>query len=239
MSEPGGRRDCLDETTVVRFYEGSLPDAEVEQVREHLTICPACLELAREARTFLEAMRGPQAMPRPTLLHRSWVKWSLAAAALIPVFVWVGSLMRQRDAIEIVAAPYSRASLDNANTAWRGADGADDRFERAMLAYLASDYQAAEQGLEAHVAAHPEDDRGRFYLAVTRLLRGRTTDAVADLSRLAEDSAEPLRSEARWYRALAWLKAGDRDRAVEELQWFANGSSSHAPDARSLLDRQR
>lgn len=239
MSEPGKQPGCFDEATVVRFYEGALAEDEADRLREHITTCAACLELARDAHAFVAAMRGPQAVPRQLQPRRSWAGWWLAAAAVIPILIWVAPLMRQRDAIEIVPAPYLRASLDNSNTAWRGAEGADDRFELAMRAYLAKDYQAAELALEAHVSSHSEDDRGRFYLAVTRLLRGRTADALADLSRLTEDAAEPLRSEARWYRALAWLKTGERDRAVEELRWLASSSSSRAPEARALLDRQQ
>jgi hypothetical protein len=50
---------CLDEQQVVEFYSGVLGDEEAERVRNHLADCPKCLDLAREARQFVEMMSGP------------------------------------------------------------------------------------------------------------------------------------------------------------------------------------
>ena len=54
---------CLDEQQAVAFYSGSLSQEEAEGVRNHLADCPACLDLAREAQQFVEAMSGPVDVP--------------------------------------------------------------------------------------------------------------------------------------------------------------------------------
>lgn len=75
---------CLNEERIFAFYSGRLEESEAESVRDHLAECPGCLETARDARQFLEAMDNPAAVKRqaPAAIsarsHRaSWKQSSL------------------------------------------------------------------------------------------------------------------------------------------------------------------
>jgi hypothetical protein len=53
-----GASSCLDDSQMVAFYSGRLDETETESIRAHLADCRECLELARDAREFLQFMSG-------------------------------------------------------------------------------------------------------------------------------------------------------------------------------------
>ena len=81
---------CPGEPRLLAFYREELDEDQADAVREHLATCPACLELARDAREFLAALRG--ADPAPALpprrlaaapRSRRTALWAAAAAATV------------------------------------------------------------------------------------------------------------------------------------------------------------
>jgi hypothetical protein len=60
---------CLDEQQLVAFYSGEASEEQAEAIRDHLAECGRCLELARDAREFLEdAREGPAVAPMPVAI---------------------------------------------------------------------------------------------------------------------------------------------------------------------------
>src|SRR5262245_59584154 len=66
---------CLDHSQIVAFYSRQLDETEMESIRTHLADCPECLELARDARQFLQFMSEPVEVDAA----------SLAAPSLTPI----------------------------------------------------------------------------------------------------------------------------------------------------------
>lgn len=54
---------CLDEERLLAFYSTEMMDSEKEAIRDHLADCPRCLNLAREAKEFLNAIGEPLRSP--------------------------------------------------------------------------------------------------------------------------------------------------------------------------------
>jgi hypothetical protein len=168
-------------------------------MREHLATCPACLELARDAREFLAALCGAEPAPAvppgrsdaPPRSRRAAL-WAAAAAtaalAALGLYAWRTERQPTRPA-ELV---------------WRG-DAGSAAYDAAMEHFRAGQFETAETALEAYVLAHPADDRARLDLAVCRLRVGRTADARRELAELAEQGDEAIRAEARH-----WLSELDR-----------------------------
>jgi tetratricopeptide (TPR) repeat protein len=81
---------CLDEEQMAAFYAGQLGDRQADAVRDHLVECPACREMARDARQFVHAMTEPKhtttsASAAPWYRRHERKLWLLAAAVLIAV----------------------------------------------------------------------------------------------------------------------------------------------------------
>ena len=188
---------CLGEPRLLAFYREELDEDQADAVREHLATCPACLELARDAREFLAALRGADpALPARRLAaaprSRRTVLW--AAAAAVSVLAVLG----------LYAFRTERQPPRPAEVVWRGDDGSA-AYDAAMEHFRAGRFEAAEAALETYVLAHPADDRARLDLAVTRIRVGRTADARRELAQLAEQGDDAVRAEAR-----RWLAELDR-----------------------------
>ncbi len=190
---------CPGEGRLLAFYRGALEEAEADGIREHLATCPVCLELARDAREFVVALRGDETRPapppaRPAARPRSrrTAAWALAAAITACAALGLYALLPER-----------RAAA-GADLVWRGDDGSGE-LAVAMEHYRAGRFDAAEVALESYVLAHPADDRARLYLAVSRMRVGRTADARRELVRLAGQGDESVRAEAK-----RWLAELDR-----------------------------
>ena len=190
---------CPGESRLLAFYRGEFDEDPADAIREHLATCPACLELARDAREFVAALRGadpapalpprrPAAAPRP----RRAALWAAAAAATVLA------------ALGLYAFRTERQSPRPAELVWRGDDGSA-AYDAAMEHFRAGRFEAAEAALETYVLAHPADDRARLDLAVARMRVGRTADARRELVRLAEQGDDAVRAEAR-----KWLAELDR-----------------------------
>jgi hypothetical protein len=235
-----GAGPCLPPERLAEFYAGALTESEQDAVREHLSTCTICLEVARDARAFVEAMEplGPATWRRPS-------RWTvLAAAAVLAGIALISAsahLLRRGGGesdvatrLVVVPAPYAAAGDD---LVWRdgGESPGTDPLDAAASRYRAGDYPGAVTDLAAYVATHGGDPRGLFYLGVARLLTGEAGAAADDLAAAAAMPGAP--PEAGWYLALARIKAGDRVRAREELGRVATSGSLHREEARRLLER--
>ena len=167
---------CLDEQQAVAFYSGSLSQEEVEGVRNHLADCAACLDLAREARQFVEAMSGPvDAPPNQTavegasrapvrsqpLTRRSlWqtlraylrVSPALAFSVAAAVVVLAGSAL-------LIAEVFR---LQNQLQNMQAAQGEKDRQLQELNQELAQERARVEQltaELQGHTGTPPQPDR--------------------------------------------------------------------------------
>ena len=190
---------CPGETSLLAFYRGELDEGQADTIREHLATCPACLELARDAREFLAALRGAEPAPalppgRATAAPRSRRTALWAAAAAVTALAALG----------LYAVRTERPTRRPAEVVWRGDDGSA-AYDAAMEHFRAGRFEAAEAALETYVLAHPADDRARLDLAVTRIRVGRTADAHRELAQLAEQGDDAVRAETR-----RWLAELDR-----------------------------
>jgi hypothetical protein len=190
---------CPGEARLLAFYRGEFDEDQADAIREHLATCPACLELARDAREFLVALRGAEPAPtvpsrRATAAPRSRRAALWAAAAAVTALAALGLY-----ALRTESPPPRQAEV-----VWRGDDGSA-AYDAAMEHFRAGRFEAAEAALETYVLAHPADDRARLDLAVTRIRVGRTADARRELAQLAEQGDDAVRTEAR-----RWLAELDR-----------------------------
>jgi hypothetical protein len=244
-ARPGAVGACPAEERVFAFYAGSLAFADEDEVRAHLVACAACREVAADAREFLAAIGGE---PGRTAALGS-PRWrTVAALAAGLVLLAGGALLTRR----LVPRPQPSAAPAPAPNPWRdlpvetaeyvpeddvlwrdeGAP-AGDGFADAMEPYARGDFAESARRLGAYLARRPQDTRARFYHGVTLLLLGRDGEAVAALEPVTGD--ERLGPEARWYLALAHLRAGESKRARPLLQGLAEGSGPRRAAAQARL----
>jgi hypothetical protein len=241
FAPPGG---CIDPQEMVAFYEGRLEASAEDAVRAHIAVCRACLATARDARAFVDALAAAPAASRTTARGAWWAAAAvLAGLSIVGLYAlkpWRGVDLVPREAPSrgpLAAAPYRPEEGAGAASGivWRGPEDAR-AFAKAMEPYARGDYRGAELSLETYLGRERDDDRARFYLAVTRLLLGDADDARRDLELLDGAAEPPLREEARWYLALASLSTGRAAQAEPLLRALARDPGPHRADAQRLLD---
>jgi hypothetical protein len=255
-----GSSSCPGEERILAFYAGSLSARDEDALRDHLATCAACVELGQDARRFLAAMgeTGPGDAHRAPARPRRWLLPLAASLTLLAAGIWRGSVLwpRKPGPLSQGAAPSPAPPPPAPGTAWRDlviekagytVPAADDivwrdgsegpaPFVTAMEPYARDDFRGAEQRLGAYLAQWPRDDRARFYRGVSLLLVQQPADAIPLLEAAAQ-AGGALGPEARWYLALAHLKAGDGAAALAELRAVEQTSAARRSQARALVAR--
>lgn len=226
----------LDEPTLLDFHRGRLPGAREDVVRAHLGACASCVEIARDASRFLEAMGESAPVQEPRRLP-SWLP--LAAVVLLALggaSLWLATREADRwSALPVSATAWPLSAEEE--LLWRS--GEDDDFAAAMEPYARGDYAAAEAELSRYLQSRPGDPRALFYRGVSLLMLGRADEARPALESASRAATGPARDEASWYLALSALKSGDREAAVRELEQLAGLDGSRRDEAAALLRRIR
>jgi hypothetical protein len=236
MNRPDQQR-CPDAAEWFAFYADAVDAPTAESLREHLSDCSGCLELAQDARQFVTALQTSQAGVVDTKPARSRHHgWLVAAAAVTALLLVPWSLHDTSIEVAIERPLYQPEGFEAPRTEWRDAAG-ESSFAAAMKHYQAREDRAAERALESHLALHRSDATARFYLAMTRLQLGHDADAIAELTRLIETENHPWRDAARWYRALAWQRTGENARARTEFRAIAERGGAYATQAQQWLER--
>jgi cytochrome c-type biogenesis protein CcmH/NrfG len=202
---------CPTDQTLASFYAGELSAHEEDVVRDHLVDCAACIERARDAAAFAEAMKGVVQGKAGGRRFGGLPKWAAAVAAVFVatafIFLWqtvqtpVDPAARWRD---FTVDPAPNVSDDAHDMVWRGGEQPASEteggsFAWAIAPYRTGDYSEARARLDRRVGNDPGDERARFYLA------------------------------------LSCLKMGDEGRAVSLLREVASRPGDHAERARALL----
>lgn len=258
LGTPGST--CPTTEEILAFYMVTQADTDAGPLAEHLARCPSCLELSRDARLFLEAMREPVSH-RIVRFDRTFAALAAIAAGLVLLVggVWAvrwGLAPRPLSREPAAGATPSLAPTDRwgdlqiakadysphepaPDVLWRGEDDAAppaaDGFAQAMEPYRRDDFAKAEARLEHYAAREPKDHRARFYLGVSRLLLGRSREAIPLLRSVMDQDRGSLGKEARWYAALAHLKAGEEPLASPLLEVVVATSPEHRAPAEALL----
>jgi hypothetical protein len=253
---------CPPDATLASFYAGELAGHDEDALRDHLADCHACVERARDAAAFVDAMKDDAREVPPGRRIGRVPAWAVAMAAVFAaaaiLVAWrmstplppvtspdlasaeplppADARERWRD-LAVEAAPY--VPDDGSGILWRGGDRPSDTPAEGSLAwamepYVAGDFAGAATRLNRRLRAGPNDDRTLVFLGVSLLLAGEPDEAVEPLRRVAEGRGT-LSGDASWYLAVACLKTGDEACAVARLNDWAAQAGDRGERARRLL----
>jgi hypothetical protein len=170
-------------------------------------------------------------------LYRSYVYWA-AAAVLILI---VGSVLLLRPTPTETLALYEtyyKPYPDVFNPSVRGESSTSTTStrEKAFAAYRAGRYEEALQLFHALTGDNrQEQDNIRLYLGNCYLALDSLDAAGKAFLSIGADSH--IASQAKWYLAMTYLKAGTADRAKSVLHTLVDEGGSYADRAREILQK--
>jgi Putative zinc-finger/Tetratricopeptide repeat len=226
-----GRRHLTPER-IVELAEDGAP-APTEDEARHLQRCERCsaeVSWMRSTPPVVDALGG-KVVPVPGA-RRPWTAFLLLAASLAAIVLWQsGGGDRHLDRLARLE-PLPVHLTREAPT---------DPFEqdrlRGLQRYSESDWDGARQALARALAARPDREELRLYLASAALLGGDTAAAIRGLRSLVASADPRIREEADWQLANALLLTGDAEEAISLLEDMTGGTGRHAADAAELLGR--
>jgi hypothetical protein len=209
------RRDCAltnRDETVAAYLAGRLDEFARADFETHMLLCERCQDELR----FLSATRALAERHRPSLRASAWAAAALvAAAAVIVAVAWPRGA--QPDSETLAALGRVDAAPVYFGLPVRGGDNADSLFEAGMLAYDEGNWQTAERALRQAAALGSSPDVTWFFIGASALMADRAAFADSAFSRVIAQGEGPYLAEARFYRAKALLRVGDRSSAMTEL----------------------
>lgn len=264
FGSPADRR-CPSPDVLLPAAEGTLPEPVLSRVRAHAAGCPLCRELTAALQTAADAAPTPDeearlaaAKPARGSPRLAWWPVMAAAAAILAVTaVSVAWLLDATPPASPAAQPVRveararggfllpleppRIDLPRTPLVLRGApvDPYVTELIRAVEPLRAGAYAEAAEGLQRLHDRYPQRPHSSFYLGVALLLGGQVERAITPLERardLAPDGGA-LRSDASWYLAVAFERAGRRHDAIATLTVLCGSGGSN--DARACLSLHR
>jgi TolA-binding protein len=158
---------------------------------------------------------------------------SLAAAALLGVFILIRTLIPSSDTTQIFESNYM--PFDAMSTITRGINN-DDAYSNSIEKYKTGDYQTAALGFAAALKNDPSSISTQFYLGLTNLALKNYEQAENLLSKVVNNSGE-FGKEARWYLGLTYLETGNKLKATECFKFLAGTQGFYTERSEKILRR--
>ncbi len=223
------------------YFNGLLPEAEAQQVRDRAASEPAfAVEfLLRQAmaeypgraakREAFKAsltevgkdfFKDNKAEVAPQMTAKlNWKRWATAVAAglaLVLAAVWFFRL----------GTPNYQQYAQHAPLALTLRGQADQAISDAEKAFAEKDYGKAQAALEQVIAADPKNITANLYQGICLLELGRIAEARAVFAPIALGQSA-LRGEANWYIALSYLKEKNYEACKSNLQYIEPGADRY------------
>lgn len=108
-------------------------------------------------------------------------------------------------------------------------------LDKAMEKYKAGKHAEAVPLFEQALASDPQDTEALFYSAVSYLSISQPDKALANLNKVLAQNNSAYNDPATWYKALAYIKKGDKNSARLLLEQLQKGSSTYKQKAADML----
>jgi TolA-binding protein len=157
--------------------------------------------------------------------------WQIAAVFLIVALVAVYFLIpRNTNTPEALYASYFVPYEDVMNVR----DASNVLLTEAIHFYNNKEYAAASERFQNYVSEKPTDLNAQFYLGLSLIESGKVDDGIDALT-LVINGKGLLQEQAEWYRALAYLKAGDIESCKKHLNEINREGHDYQSNAQILL----
>ena len=243
--------DIEDRDLLPQYAAGRLTDDDRDAVEAHIVECGSCASVLQAILVARDELARPGASAG--LVHRRRFALSvLAAAAALLAAVFVSrSVLAPRSVRPIESARVqSRPAPDPAVAQLarieppayapfrvRSGDERAARFDEAMGAYSAGDFERARNLLQGIV----KDDSGnlpaRFYLGVCLMMRDDAGAAVEQFRDVIAAGSSPFQESARIFLAKALMRTGDVGEARRQLETASRQTGPRAREAADLLQK--
>lgn len=162
---------------------------------------------------------------------------SLAAAALVGVFILIRTLLPSSDTEKLFNSYYR--PFDAISPVTRSLNNNESaNYSLAIESYKAGNYQIAAAGFANVLQKDSSLIPPRFFMGLSQLALRNYQKAVALLEGVANESGE-FGKESRWYLGLSYLKTGNKQKAAGCFENLARSEGFYRERSEKILRRLR
>jgi hypothetical protein len=222
---------------IQKYKEGKLSEAELEQMSEALISAKLDRDKKREWAQILKDKYGVQEAPAPKSFWKGKsTLWGLMIAASVVLFASFFPFNQSPDLQEMVDQQISALSIMSDQSIFRkGAHEVDSMRKEATMAYANKQFEVSERLWEKVVGSEQEKPIDHFYLGLCQLQKSPSEPSQAVLSLQKSNASQGMKEEIAWVLSLAYLKAGETDHAVQELNKIVSQSAYKSAEAKKIL----
>jgi hypothetical protein len=160
---------------------------------------------------------------------------SLSAAAVIGAFILIRTLLPSSDPEKLYSSYYKPFNAISSVT--RGmAEERQNGYAAAIESYRLGDYRTAEAGFSNVILNDTSLIVPRFFSGITQMAMGKYNQAASLLSSIAGRSGE-YHKEIMWYLGLAYLKTGEKEKAVKYFRLLAQSPGFYSELSGEIMRR--
>ena len=222
---------------MIAYLRGELSASEKLKVEERMKDDPFLVESMAELDMYLKGGGSEtEAISRRNKLKKNFSSTSKnkffenkpfiysAAASLVILVVGLFAIYQiiqsgEKELYSEYYKPYEDIITTRGDT--------EDEVAKAMMYYNNKDFTNAEAILYNISKENKERVIESFYLAQSQLAQGKYDLAINTLEPISKDDSSLLKTHARWYLALAYLKLGNKDEAIRYLNMLMMEEGSY------------
>lgn len=155
---------------------------------------------------------------------------TIAASLAIIIFTWQYFIVTEdnpasRNLFSEYFEPYPMvlSQRSEADTAGHAA-----LINQAVQEYANGNYSSAANAFHQLMDIHAENISYRFYIGLSLLGSNKGSEAIEILEEMLQTKGHLFTEQSRWYLALAYISAGDKEKAIELLNAIKPGEFHYA-----------
>ena len=159
---------------------------------------------------------------------------SLSAAAVIGAMILISTLLPSstEKLFNSYYTPFDAISPVTRNAS----NSVEEIYSSAINSYKSGDYKSAIAGFSEANLKNPNSGSPLFYMGLSNLELGNLSQAISELSIVAEGSGEYVK-EAQWYLGLTYIKSGENLKAAESFGKLAKSPGFYRDRSEKILRR--
>jgi tetratricopeptide (TPR) repeat protein len=163
------------------------------------------------------------------------IRYISLSAAVIAVFFLIRTLLPSSDPAKLFSSFYKPFNVISVVTRGGNANG-EYTYSAAVENYRTGNYQTAASGFSVVLQNDPTSMAPRFFLGITQLALGNYEQSI-DLLNGIKDISGDYRKEASWYLGLAYLKTGEKEKAIKCFDQLSHSSGYYTERSAEILRR--
>ncbi len=220
-----------EEVPLIEFLKAELDADETERLLRHVENCVDCRERLQVMAAIAASYPARDTEKRHHMSSRSL--WLLAAGIVVAIIAPILYVQMSPAGIGGLATSEKyRAGFPLVTRGGVEVSASEQVRREAYEAYRRGDFQRS----GALFKLLPRDADTLFYLGVSQYFSGEPEQALDNLRRAGELDRKWYQP-ACWYRASAYLKTGQKEKAQEALRELLKGDGEYGKKAEELLEK--